>query len=162
LLELGFDDVAPNAPKDISSWLYDYAVGKADVIDNRAKEVSCYDPGYTFVEKLQTISTKFRLQQESGDNPIAFMRHYYDVYALLLMPDVQAFIGTSAYHSHKAKRFRGGDDPDIAKNQAFILADPDVRKVYRRAFADSSTLYFGNKRDFGLVLAKIAEWIERL
>ena|SRR5579871_1170491 len=38
LLEAGFDVVAPNEPKDISSWLYDHAVAsKVEVIDNRAR-----------------------------------------------------------------------------------------------------------------------------
>ena len=57
----------------------------------------CYDPRYTFVEKLQTVSTKFRRQQEKKNNPIDFMRHYYDVYSLLKRPEVQEFIGTDAY-----------------------------------------------------------------
>ena len=75
LLEVGFDDVTPNSAKDISSWAYDYAAKKIDIIDNRAKGVACYDSGYTFVEKLQTVSTKFRIQQEIGDSPVDFMRH---------------------------------------------------------------------------------------
>jgi hypothetical protein len=76
----GFDQVAPNEPKDISSWLYDRAIASSvDAIDNRAKAVPCYDPAYTFVEKLQTISTKFRRQQIDGSDPLGFMRHYYDV-----------------------------------------------------------------------------------
>lgn len=86
LLEAGFDEVTPNAAKDISSWLYDYAAGKVPIIDNRVKVVPCYDPGYTFVEKLQTVSTKFRQQQASKEFPINFMRHYYDVYSLLRRP----------------------------------------------------------------------------
>ncbi|MGC2080695.1 MAG: nucleotidyl transferase AbiEii/AbiGii toxin family protein [Xanthobacteraceae bacterium] len=138
LLELGFDDVTPNAKKDISSWLYDYAAGKVDVIDNRAKGVACYDPGYTFVEKLQTVSTKFRLQQVKKDSPIDFMRHYYDVDGLLQRPEVQAFIGTDAYKAHKTKRFRSGDNPNIAENQAFVLTDPEnaqgLRQGLRREF----------------------------
>jgi Nucleotidyl transferase AbiEii toxin, Type IV TA system len=76
LLEVGFDTVAPNAPKDISSWIYDYAADKVEIIDNRAKSVPCYDPGYTFVEKLQTVSTKFRNQRADGSDPVEFMRHY--------------------------------------------------------------------------------------
>jgi hypothetical protein len=76
LLELGFDDATPNSPKDMSSWAYDAAAGKVDITDNRAKGIICYDPGYTFVEKLQTISTKFRRQQESGESPVGFIRHY--------------------------------------------------------------------------------------
>jgi Nucleotidyl transferase AbiEii toxin, Type IV TA system len=162
LLELGFDDVTPNTNKDISSWLYDHAADKVDIIDNRAKGVACYDPGYTFVEKLQTISTKFRLQQAKNDNPIDFMRHYYDVYGLLRRPEVQAFIGTEAYEAHKAKRFPRADNQNIAENQAFILADPEIRKSYDSAFAESSVLYYGDKPTFTQVLERIGKWIDRL
>jgi hypothetical protein len=75
LLELGFDD---------------YAADKVSIVDNRAKAVACYDSGYTFVEKLQTVSTKFRQQQASKEFPINFMRHYYDIYGLLQRPEVDA------------------------------------------------------------------------
>jgi len=162
LLELGFDDVTPNSKKDISSWLYDYAKGKASIIDNRAKAVACYDPRYTFVEKLQTVSTKFRQQQASQEFPINFMRHYYDIYGLLRRPDVQGFIGTEAYKAHKSKRFRGGDNPNIAQNQAFILADPETRKAYAKAFTESTALYYGDKPTFEQILAEIGTWIDRL
>ncbi|MFI5015616.1 MAG: nucleotidyl transferase AbiEii/AbiGii toxin family protein [Hyphomicrobiales bacterium] len=128
----------------------------------RAKGVACYDPGYTFVEKLQTISTKFRRQQESGESPVSFMRHYYDVQNLLRRPEVHAFIGTEAYKAHKARRFRSGDNPNIAQNQAFILADPETRKSYERAFAASSALYYGDKPTFGQVLGEIGASIDRL
>ncbi|HYB09055.1 MAG TPA: nucleotidyl transferase AbiEii/AbiGii toxin family protein [Alphaproteobacteria bacterium] len=162
LLEVGFDDVTPNSKKDISSWLYDHAVGKVNIIGNRAKGVACYDLGYTFVEKLQTISTKFRKQQANKDSPIEFMRHYYDVYALLQRKEVQAFIGTDDYQSHKAKRFRGGDNPIIAHNQAFIQTDLDTRKAYTLAFAESAALYYGTKPTFDQVLEEIGKWIDRL
>jgi len=160
--EAGFDDVTPNTAKDISSWLYDYAADKVDIVDNRAKGVPCYDPGYTFVEKLQTVSTKFRQQRKVGDSPISFMRHYYDVYCLLGRADVQAFIGTSAYNAHKDDRFRGGDNQNIAENGAFTLSDPETRKLYTKAFADSTALYYGKKPTFEEVLARIGEWIDRL
>jgi hypothetical protein len=162
LLELGFDDVSPNSPKDIRSWLYDYAADKVSIIDNPAKAVACYDPRYTFVEKLQTISTKFRQQQVSQEFPINFMRHYYDVYSLLQRPDVRAFVGTADYQAHKTKRFRGGDNPHIAQNQAFILADPKTRKAYAKAFAESSALYYGDKPTFEQVLKTIGTYIDRL
>jgi len=162
LLELGFDDVAPNEAKDISSWLYDHAVGKVAIVDNRAKGVACYNHGHTFVEKLQTVSTKFRLQQESGEFPINFMRHYYDIYSLLQRPEVQAFIGTDAYHAHKLKRFRRGDNLDIAANEAFILSDSKIRAVYAKAFTESTALYYGNKPTFDQVLARVGEWRDRL
>lgn len=88
--------------------------------DNRAMYVLCYHPGYTFVEKLQAISTKFRKQQEEGDFPYNFLRHYYDVYCLLDEPYVIQFIGTEDYHLYKARRFRS-ENTDITTNEAFVV-----------------------------------------
>lgn len=45
--------------------------------------VFCRKSGYTFVEKLHTIATKYRNLQERGGMSKNFMRHYYDVYCLL-------------------------------------------------------------------------------
>lgn len=162
LLEVGFDDVAPNEARDISSWAYDYAASQVAIIDNRALGVACYHPGHTLVEKLQAISTKFRQQQETGAFPPNFMRHYYDVYSLLQDPAVQAFIGTQAYLDHKAKRFPKADNPVIAENEAFILSDPDVRRKLQTAYATSGALYFRGQPDFDDILAKIADWAPRL
>jgi Nucleotidyl transferase AbiEii toxin, Type IV TA system len=163
LLEAGFDEVSPNSPKDISSWVYDYAVAKkVPIIDNRAKAVPCYDPRYTFVEKLQTISTRFRQQQASKESPLGFMRHYYDLYSLLRRPEVQAFIGTDPYKAHKKKRFRPGDNQDITQNQAFIFSDPATREIYAKAYEESAALYFAQKPTFEEILAEIAKSINRL
>jgi hypothetical protein len=162
LLEAGFDTVTPNVPKDISSWAYDYAATRVEIIDNRAFAVTCYLPGYTLVEKLQTISTKFRLQQKSGESPADVMRHYYDVYCLLDRPEVQQFIGSDDYKAHKERRFRGGDNPDITKNEAFILTDAAVRAEYKKAYAQTSGLYYRGKPAVSDILARIAANAARL
>lgn len=163
LLEVGFDTVAPNAPRDISSWMYDHAAAhKVDVIDNRAEAVPCYDPGYTFVEKLQTVSTKFRKQQADGTDPVEFMRHYYDVHELLKQPDVQKFIGTAAYRAHKNARFRQGDNQNIAENEAFLLNDAQTRAVYTDAYERSSALYYAGKPRFEEILAEIKKTADKL
>jgi hypothetical protein len=162
LLEVGFDDVAPNEPRDISSWAYDYAAGRVDILDNRAEGVACYHPGYTIVEKLQAISTKFRQQQATGVFPPNFMRHYYDVYCLLQDETVQAFIGTPAYLAHKTKRFPKADNPNIAENEAFALSDPDARAKLQKAYAASNALYFRGQPPFEAVLAEITEWASRI
>jgi hypothetical protein len=162
LLEVGFDTVAPNTPKDISSWTYDHAVGKVEVIDNRANAVPCYAPGYTFVEKLQTISTKFRRQQGAGSDPIEFMRHYYDVHALLQRTDVQEFIGTQAYIDHKKRRFRRDDNQNIAQNEAFVMSDSKTRAIYDKAYEASGSLYYKDKPTFEQILATINRWIAKL
>ncbi|MEE9393167.1 MAG: nucleotidyl transferase AbiEii/AbiGii toxin family protein [Planctomycetota bacterium] len=79
LFELGFDKTGPSEPCLISSWAYDRAQEvKVALADNRALEVECYHPGFTLVEKLQAVSTKFRQQQDRGNVPENFIRHYYD------------------------------------------------------------------------------------
>jgi hypothetical protein len=162
LLEVGFDTVAPNTPKDISAWAYDYAADKVNVFDNRAKAVPCYDIGYTFVEKLQTVSTKFRKQQAGDGVPIEFMRHYYDIWSLLRRPEVQKFIGTEAYKTHKQARFRQADNQNITENEAFILNNSATRAFYAKAYEDSSALYYANRPAFAEMMAEIGKWISRL
>ena len=162
LLEVGFDDVAPNEPRDISSWAYDYATSRVEIVDNRALGVACYHPGHTLVEKLQAISTKFRQQQATGAFPPNFMRHYYDVYSLLQDPAVQAFVGTPGYLDHKAKRFPKADNPVIAENEAFVLSDPAARATLQKAYAASSALYFRGQPAFDDILAEIASWSPKL
>ena len=162
LLEVGFDDVAPNVPRDISSWAYDYASSRIEIIDNRAKAVPCYDAGYSFVEKLQTVSTKFRKEQDGDGDPLEFMRHYYDVCELLRRPEVQKFLGTDAYTAHKQKRFRQGDHQNISENEAFLLSDPGTRARYAKAYADSAALYYSGKPTFEEILDEIGKWIGRL
>ena len=163
LLEAGFAQVTPNEPKDISSWAYDYAAAsKVVIIDNRAHGVACYDPGYTLVEKLQTISTKFRRQQESGEMPVDFMRHYYDVHSLLQQPSVQAFVGTPPYLKHKDDHFPRADNKNIRENEAFLLTDPETRALYERAYEAGSALYYQGRPTFAEILATIAQWKDRL
>jgi len=163
LLEVGFDDTAPNMPRTISSWAFDKAAESAiTVTDNQAVDVPCYHPGYTFVEKLQTVSTKFRRQQETGDLPTNFLRHYYDISQLLDHPEVIAFIGTPEYHARKEHRFREGDNPIIAENEAFLLSDAAIRERYALAYRATASLYFSGQPPFDVILEKIREWIGKI
>src|SRR3546814_1021820 len=78
----------------ISDWSSDVCSSDLvdDIFDNRAMAVPCYAPTHTFVEKLQTISTKYRRLDDSKAFPANFLRHYYDVYCLLGLEEVQAFM----------------------------------------------------------------------
>lgn len=163
LLEIGFDDTLPNLRRTISSWAIERAtVAGVAVADNRAIDVPCYHPGYTFVEKLQTVSTKYRQQQDDGALPPNFLRHYYDISRLLDHPDVVAFIGTPAYQTRKAQRFRKGDNLVIAENEAFVLSDATTRAQYTAAYQATASLYFDGQPPFDAILAKIRAWIDRL
>jgi hypothetical protein len=164
LLEAGFDQVAPNLPCLISSWAFDQAQasGIQGLADNRAYGLPCCEPGFTLVEKLQTISTKFRRQQETGEMPANFMRHYYDVHCLLADPKVQEFIGTAAYHEHKDRRFRQGDEKELRRTQAFLLDDRPTRDAYKRAYLGTLALYYREQPSFDHLPERLSQNLDRL
>lgn len=163
LLELGFDDTAPNRPVTISSWALDFAMSRnVDVIDNRAVDVLCYAPTHTFVEKLQTISTKYRRLSDSQKFPGNFLRHYYDVYCLLDLPEVQDFMKRQAYQDRKIERFQSGDELVIAKNSAFTLKNSEQRDLFAREYKKSSALYYQGQPDFDQILERIGKHLKSM
>ncbi len=163
LLEVGFDTVTPNRPVDIHSWVYNHAVTfDVPLIDNRALGIACYHPGYTLIEKLQTVSTKYRKHREKEAMPPNFMRHYYDIYCLLENSEVKSFIGSKEYHDHKAARFRSADNPIIAENEAFLLSDPDLRGEYEKAYMATQSLYYQGQVPFTKLLSRIHENVDTL
>ncbi|WP_410879487.1 nucleotidyl transferase AbiEii/AbiGii toxin family protein [Myroides sp. DW712] len=165
LLEAGFDTVTPNTQITISSWAFDKAFSnpKISIIDNRAIDIACYHTGYTFVEKLQTIATKYR-QEKSGSAPRAnLMRQYYDVYSLLAYKEVQDFIGTDEYLAHKKARFPKVDlDIPIAENEAFLLNDPEQREAFKTRYVATASLYYNGQPEFEELLVRIKENIDQL
>lgn len=163
ILELGFDQTTPNIACDITSWAFEKANSlHLDIVDNRAKGVCCYCPEYTFVEKLQTISTKFRLEREKIIMPINFLRHYYDVYKLMENERVLNFIGTDDYEKHKRLRFRGHDEIIIKNNPAFKIENSEIRKLYSDEFKKKSSIYFGTQPLFDEIIERIELNIDRL
>ena len=166
LLEAGFDTVTPNEPVTISSWAYDKAKeSKENIVDNSAIDIKCYHPGFTFVEKLQTIATKFRQEESEVDNSksVNFMRQYYDIYCLLESPEILAFIGTNEYFEHKKRRFPKEDfEIPIQENQAFILASPELRADFAARYKTTASLYYQRQPDFDELIKRIAIHIEKL
>lgn len=160
LLEVGFDQVTPNVPVTISSWVWQYLEKNnliSNYIDNNAVGVLCYHPGYTFIEKLQTIVRKFRNRQlDNESSAINFMRHYYDVYCLLQNEDVLKFIGSSDYQFHKSKRIKGVDaEIPLSEHPALSLSDTHVRESFKKQYLSTSNLYYKGQPDFEIVLALI-------
>jgi len=164
LLEAGFDDVTPNRTITISSWAFDKAKeSNVDIKDNRAFDIICYHPGYTLVEKLQTIATKFRNEQSNGNKGVNFMRQYYDVFCLLGSPEVLEFIGTPEYLKHKEKRFPTIDfEIPISKNAAFLLSSPEIRADFTARYKTTAALYYQGQPDFDALIERIAKHIEKM
>lgn len=165
LLEAGFDTVTPNTLLTISSWAFDYAaeIGTIEMQDNRAVDTVCYHPGYTFVEKLQTVATKFRQEQTDGIERPNYMRQYYDLYCLLGNAEVLQFIGTPEYELHKKVRFPNQDlEIPIANNEAFLLSSPGLRDAFKKRYAKTSNLYYKGQPEFDELLNRIKANIEKL
>ena len=161
LLELGFDDTAPNRAVTISSWALDVARKRGvEVGDNRAVAVPCYAPTHTFVEKLQTISTKYRGLDDTQSFPSNFLRHYYDVYCLLGLEEVRTIMNTPAYQERKSQRFRTGDEQVIAHNPAFVLAEAEQRQRFAQEYRRTAALYYQGQPDFDVLLDRIHQHIE--
>lgn len=164
LLEVGFDRTTPNRKCTISSWAYDKAVSTQgiDLVDNRAMNVLCYEPKYTFVEKLQAVVKRYR-QYKDGKNdtlPANFIRHYYDLYKLIEIEEIQKFIGSDEYESYKKERF-GSDDPKVANSSAFKLNSDDFR-TFELEYQRTAALYYREKPTFKEILLKLGESVERL
>ncbi|MCB0308285.1 MAG: nucleotidyl transferase AbiEii/AbiGii toxin family protein, partial [Bdellovibrionales bacterium] len=166
LLEVGFDNVSPNQPKTITSWAFEKAKSnsKISVKDNRARHVSCYEPQYTFVEKLQAIARKYRLFKEGKGTramPENFLRHYYDIYQLLDLPEVRAFIGTHTYESYKKERFKG-DSTDLSRSEAFTLDNLAERSLFEKEYIRTSSLYYRGQPAFSDILTRIHDVLPTL
>jgi hypothetical protein len=133
---------------------------KVGIIDNRAVDIACYHIGYTFVEKLQTIATKFRQEQEDKEERQNLMRQYYDVYSLLQDNTVKAFIGTEEYQKHKEARFPPKDyEIPIADNEAFLLKKQELTesKISLEEKKDMLKSIFEKNQDLRIILKEKTE-----
>lgn len=162
LLEVGFDQTSPHQEVQISSWALDFAlINKLDVVDNRAQSVPCYNPEYTFVEKLQTVARKFAQFKETGVLGKNFFRHYYDIHQLLDLSAVQKFIGTAEYRAHKEKRFRN-QNQDLTATGAFDFLGSDFFDEFEREYQKTDALYFRGQVPLSVILKRIKKDLHRL
>jgi len=162
LLEVGFDKTSPNEPRDFSSWAFDKAREvKRDVIDNRALGVKCFNPEYTFVDKLQTICRRFRQHRHRNDpqrdRPRYFLRHYYDLYMLLAVGRVKEFIGTEDYEAYKKQKLKTTDAKEFATREAFLLKDQRRLELFEREFEVVSFMLTPPRPSFADVIGRIRE-----
>lgn len=162
ILEAGFDKTAPNEPRDFSSWALERARDAIrGVIDNRALGVKCFNPEYAFVDKLQTICRRFRQHRDRNDakkdRPRYFLRHYYDLYMLLSVERVKAFIGTDNYETYKEQKLKTTDAKEFESREAFLLKDPKRAELFEEEFEVASFMLTPPRPSFADVLGRIRE-----
>lgn len=166
LLEAGFARTAPNEPRDFSSWALDKALAAGlEVADTRAAGIKCFNPEYTFVDKLQTICRRFRQWRDRNDpqkdRPRQFSRHYYDLYMLLAVDRVKQFIGTPEYEKYKAEKLKGADTEAFAARSAFTLPDPGDYALFEKEFKALNSLLLSPGPSFKAVIERLREWSPR-
>jgi hypothetical protein len=72
------------------------------------------------------------------------------------------FIGSPEYIAHKDGHFPAADNKIIAENPAFRLEDPEVRRLFERAYEGTRALYYRGQPSLREILARIGEHIEQL
>lgn len=164
LLEVGFDKTTSYDHKTISSWAYEKAVKSGvKIVNNQANNVKCYLPEYTFIEKLQTISTKYRVnRQKNIESPINFIRHYYDIYQLLNTEQINVFLKTEAYQAYKQEKFGTLNEPDLTKNPAFQLSEPGELDKFSSLYQKKAEIYFGTIPSFKEIITCIKNQASQL
>ncbi len=164
LLEVGFAKITPNEPLDISSWLVEKTIAFKkfnEFKDNRAINVRCYNPEYTFIEKLSAISTKYKKYVLEEEKPANFLRHYYDIHQLLHEKRVIDFIGSEKYHKHKNTFFKEGER-DLTKNDAFIITDLMTKSELEEVFKNTESLYYSSRPSLKEILKNILIFLSKL
>ena len=162
LLEAGFGKTAPNEPRDFSSWVFDRALKVGlDVIDNRARGVRCYNPEYTFVDKMQAICRRYRQHRERNDSekdrPREFLRHYYDLYMLLEVPRVKAFMGTPENEDYKKSQFKISDAKYFETREPYKLEDPKIYALFEQEFGHMNTMLLAPAPKFKDLIERLRE-----
>jgi hypothetical protein len=162
LLEVGFDKTAPNEPKDFTSWAMQKAFEvKMKIYDNRAPDVKCFNPEYTFIDKLQTVCRRFRLYKErmdsTKDRPREFLRHYYDLYKLLELNRVTNFIGTEDYKNYKNQKLAPNDLRFFNSRDPFTLADQETYQHFEKEYLQLRKLFWSEPPVFQQIIQEIAE-----
>lgn len=160
LLEAGFARTAPNEPRDFSSWALDKALAaRLDAADTRALGVKCFNPEYTFVDKLQTVCRRYRQWRDRNepekDRPRQFSRHYYDLYMLLAVDRVKQFIGTPAYEKYKAEKIKGADVKEFAARSAFVFPGAAAYKLFEKEFKALDSLLLSPGPSFKEVVDRL-------
>ncbi len=165
LLEAGFSQVAPNEPRLISAWAYEHAAQTTGLtlIDNRAFDIHCYHPGYTFVEKMHSVIRHFRQETTEGTKKKNFMRQYNDIHSLLATEIVNQFLNDPAYQAHKAAQIKGVDAQiPISEHPAFLLTDKDLVAEYNSRYVSTSNLYYRGQIAFTDIVANIQLHLHRM
>ena len=123
--------------------------------------MKCFNPEYTFVDKLQTICKRFRQHRADADplrnRPREFLRHYYDLFRLLEVKRVADFIGTPEYDGYMAEKLRGKDLEEFKARDAFNLPDRSLFELFEREYASMNSLLLSPGSSFADLISRFRQ-----
>ena len=114
--------------------------------------------------EMKTISRRYRQHKSRGDErdrPREFLRHYYDLYMLLGMARVTAFIGTSDYDKYKVEKLKGLDAEAFASKKPFTLDEGQTFALFEKEYESMSTLLLSKGPSFKELIERLREYSSR-
>ena len=127
-------------------------------------EMPLLHPKRTLVEKLFALFSAYESGKIAGKT-----RHYYDVYRLLALEDVTAFLGTKEYVALKASvaQFSRENWPDSPlpegeklKGAAALNPSGALRSQIEQEYTQSD-IYYGKKPSFNEIVDRIKKYWDR-
>ena len=158
LLEIGFHQTAPNEPRDFTSWALDKALSVGlDVVDNSAKRVKCFNPEYTFVDKLQTICRFYRQHRDGkeGEQPPPRIFRAYQFLS-------SGRRGRAVYQQIIDLRRKLKGPEEFASRDAFTLPDPATCALFEAEFKTMGRLLLAPGPTFEELAARLREFAPKL
>ena len=158
----------PNSLILITSYLAEALVTAGEpgmYLDLLPFEVKVLAPERTLVEKLFALHSAYE-----KDEIEKRVRHYYDVYHLLSLPEVIKFLGTPEYkilkqdvHDFSVACFPNSPTPAVDKlNESKSLSpDQDTLKKIKTAH-EGSDLIFGDKPTAEEMFDRISKYLSKL
>lgn len=170
LIEMGTrGGTNPSVVRSVQSFVTEYATARNQqdlAVDLTAFDVECLDVRRTFVEKLFAVHAAYERDHAAGK-----VRHYYDLYRLAGLEEIQAFAGTDKYWEvyTDAERYSRESFPDaalpaggsFAASRALSL-DEAGRAALRRNYAQERGLFFVAPPSLESILTRLQELLPRL
>ncbi len=162
LLEMGpRGDASHSTMRRVSSFVAEFAhkTRKDHLAEDLSSfEVECLDVRRTFVEKLYAAHAAYVENRAQGK-----ARHYYDLYQLAGMPEVQGFVGSNEYHGvckdaegYSRQFWKGKPLPEAGfANSSAFWPDADGFKALLSHYENEADLFFGHQPPLKEILERL-------
>lgn len=161
-LEVGYADVVPNFPEDLSSFVHDFleAEGRlAEYQDNRPRQLPTVHPLATLIEKLEAIERRYH--REDRFEPATFVRHYEDAARIIRQAGELRPLGQAplelARQMVERRQIRALPDPE---GEAFRLNDEAKRELVERAYEAIQHMFWGPRIPLTEACETITAWLQ--